>query len=64
MGDLQPNICSSVCDLRCLRLQAGRQRRDGDRVDLGSVVRVGVDLLAGEGVSWRGLARRSYKFGL
>ena len=51
IGNLQPNICSGVCDLRRLSLEAGRQGWDGERVDLGSVVRVGVDLLAGEGVS-------------
>jgi len=51
MGDVQPDIGTGVCDLRSLGLEAGRQRRNGDRVDLGSVVRVGVDLLAGEGVS-------------
>ena len=51
MGNLQPHIGAGVGDLRCLGLQTGRQRRDRERVDLGSVVRVGVDLLAGEGVS-------------
>ena len=56
IGNLQPNICSGVCDLRRLSLEAGRQGWDGERVDLGSVVRVGVDLLAGEGVSWGVLA--------
>lgn len=51
MGNLQPDIGAGVGNLRCLGLEAGWQGRDGDRVDLGSVVRVGVDLLAGEGVS-------------
>ena len=37
--------------MSCLGLEAGRQRRDGQRADLGGVVRVGVDLLAGERVS-------------
>ena len=54
--NVQPDICSGVCDLRGLGLKAGRQRRDGERVDLGSVVRVGVDLLAGKGVAWKALA--------
>jgi len=51
MGNVQPDIGTGVGDLRCLGLEAGWQGWDGDRVDLGSVVRVGVDLLAGERVS-------------
>ena len=51
VGNLQPNVGAGVGDLRCLGLEAGWQGWDGDRVDLGSVVRVGVDLLAGERVS-------------
>ena len=58
--NVQPNICSGVGDLRRLGLEAGRQGWDGERVDLGSVVRVGVDLLAGEGVSWRVLVWSPY----
>ena len=44
----------------CLGLEAGGQRWDGERVDLRSVVRVGVDLLAGEGVTWRALVWSPY----
>jgi hypothetical protein len=53
LSDLQPDISAGVGDLGCLGLKAGRKRRNGQRADLGSVVRVGVDLLAGEGVAWR-----------
>ena len=56
LGNVQPDKSASIGDLRCLGLEAGRQRRNGNRVDLGSVVRVGIDLLAGEGVSWKALA--------
>jgi hypothetical protein len=62
LNNLQPNIGAGVGNLACLGLQAGGQRRNGQRVDLGGVVRVGVDLLAGKWVSggtrgWRGGSR-------
>jgi hypothetical protein len=53
LSGLQPDISAGVGDLGCLGLEAGRERRNGQRADLGSIVRVGVDLLAGEGVAWR-----------
>jgi hypothetical protein len=61
MDSLQPHVGTGVGDLRCLGLETGRQRWDGEIVDLGSVVRVGVYLLAGEGVSWTSLACCPYK---
>jgi hypothetical protein len=53
LRNLQPDISAGVGDLGCLGLEAGRERRNGQRTDFGSIVRVGVDLLAGEGVAWR-----------
>lgn len=48
---LQPNESAGVGDLSCLGLETGGQRWNGQAADLGSVVWVGVDLLACEGVS-------------
>lgn len=50
-SDLQPDVCANFGDGASLGLQTGRQRRDGQGVDLRGIVRVGVDLLAKEDVA-------------
>lgn len=49
--NLQPHERADFGNSACLGHQARRQRRDSERLNLRSVVRVGVDLLASEWVA-------------
>lgn len=60
--DLQPHKGADVGNGAGCWCKAGREGRNGDRIDLGRIVRVGVDLLARERVAgdahWRTSSRR------